>query len=67
MDNSAEAADFSEAMLLEQVKGRGNSSWEASSKIFGKYAFNMKLAARQIYSYGRFGIKRSKELVLARK
>lgn len=44
MDNSAEAADFSEAMLLEQVKGRGNSSWEASSKIFGKYAFNMKLA-----------------------
>lgn len=46
MDNSAEAADFSEAMLLEQVKGRGNSSWEASSKIFGKYAFNMKLAGK---------------------
>lgn len=28
---------------ISSVKGRGNSSWEASYKIFGKYAFNIKL------------------------
>lgn len=45
MDNSA-SGSFSEAMPLEQVKGRGNSSWEASQKLFGKYAFNMKLDSK---------------------
>lgn len=45
MDNSASGA-FSDAMLLEQIKGRGNSSWEASQKLFGKYAFNMKLDSK---------------------
>lgn len=33
----------SDALVLSQVKGRGNSSWEASATLFGKYAFNMKL------------------------
>ncbi|MGN1131475.1 MAG: CotH kinase family protein, partial [Ruminococcus sp.] len=28
---------------LGSVKGRGNSSWEASYKLFGKYAYNIKL------------------------
>lgn len=28
---------------LESIKGRGNSSWEASQKIYGKYAYNIKL------------------------
>lgn len=35
--------EFSSAMALESVKGRGNSSWEASARRFGKYAYNMKL------------------------
>lgn len=35
--------EVSEALVLSQVKGRGNSSWEASATLFGKYAFNMKL------------------------
>lgn len=45
MDNTA-SGEFSEAMLLEQIKGRGNSSWEASQQLFGKYAFNMKLDSK---------------------
>ncbi len=45
MDNTA-SGEFSEAMLLEQIKGRGNSSWEASQELFGKYAFNMKLDSK---------------------
>ena len=28
---------------LDQIKGRGNSSWEASCRYFGKYAYNIKL------------------------
>ena len=28
---------------LKKIKGRGNSSWEASNEIFGKYAFNITL------------------------
>ncbi|WP_294909327.1 CotH kinase family protein [uncultured Ruminococcus sp.] len=35
----------SDALDLSQVKGRGNSSWEASATLFGKYAFNMKLSS----------------------
>lgn len=35
--------EVSEALVLSQVKGRGNSSWKASATLFGKYAFNMKL------------------------
>lgn len=29
--------------VLAQIKGRGNSSWEASCRYFGKYAYNIKL------------------------
>ncbi|MDY4812260.1 MAG: starch-binding protein, partial [Ruminococcus sp.] len=29
--------------ILSSVKGRGNSSWEASYKEFGKYAYNIKI------------------------
>ncbi|MBR3988664.1 MAG: CotH kinase family protein, partial [Clostridia bacterium] len=29
--------------VLKKIKGRGNSSWEASHKIVGKYAFNITL------------------------
>ena len=29
---------------LKKIKGRGNSSWEASYKVIGKYAFNITLA-----------------------
>ncbi len=28
---------------LKKIKGRGNSSWEASYQVFGKYAFNLTL------------------------
>lgn len=43
MRNDTATPAFTSSMALSSVKGRGNSSWEASSKIFGKYAFNMKL------------------------
>lgn len=43
MDNDPETPEISSAMALESVKGRGNSSWEASARRFGKYAYNMKL------------------------
>lgn len=33
-------------MTLAQIKGRGNSSWEASGKLFGKYAYNIKLSSK---------------------
>lgn len=33
----------SAVLKLSQVKGRGNSSWGASTVLFGKYAYNMKL------------------------
>lgn len=44
--NSDGTSTISSAMALDTVKGRGNSSWEASYKFFGKYAFNMKLAKK---------------------
>ena len=30
---------------LKSIKGRGNSSWQASCEIFGKYAYNISLGA----------------------
>lgn len=33
-------------ITLKKIKGRGNSSWEASYKLTGKYAFNITLAAK---------------------
>lgn len=32
--------------LLAQIKGRGNSSWEASYRCFGKYSYNIKLGSK---------------------
>ena len=32
-----------ENTTLKKIKGRGNSSWEASCRIIGKYAFNITL------------------------
>lgn len=46
MDNTSNTANFSSAMGLDTVKGRGNSSWKASATMFGKYAFNMKLKSK---------------------
>lgn len=46
MTNDTATAEFSTAMSLDSVKGRGNSSWEASAKRFGKYAYNMKLSEK---------------------
>lgn len=46
MDNTSGTANFSSAMGLDTVKGRGNSSWKASATMFGKYAFNMKLKSK---------------------
>lgn len=33
-------------ITLKKIKGRGNSSWEASNSLIGKYAFNITLAAK---------------------
>lgn len=50
----------SDALDLSQVKGRGNSSWEASALLFGKYAFNMKLSS----ATSLFGLPKSKSFCL---
>lgn len=34
-----------DVQTLSQIKGRGNSTWDASSKHYGKYAYNIKLAS----------------------
>lgn len=34
-----------DVQTLAQIKGRGNSTWEASGKYYGKYAYNIKLAS----------------------
>lgn len=43
MSNDTATPVFSNELAIDSVKGRGNSSWQASNKVFGKYAFNMKL------------------------
>lgn len=43
MSNDTATPVFSDALVIDTVKGRGNSSWQASNEVFGKYAFNMKL------------------------
>lgn len=43
MSNDTDTPVFSDALAVDSIKGRGNSSWEASCRCFGKYAFNMKL------------------------
>ena len=60
MSNDSEVAKFSDTLALSQVKGRGNSSWEASTKIFGKYAYNMKLDEKT----SLFGMDKSKSWCL---
>lgn len=44
-DTTDPTKQFSAAMGLSSIKGRGNSSWKASAMNFGKYAFNMKLTS----------------------
>lgn len=44
-DTTDPTKQFSAAMGLSSIKGRGNSSWKASAMEFGKYAFNMKLSS----------------------
>lgn len=46
MSNDTATANFSNALGLSSIKGRGNSSWKASAQVFGKYAFNMKLSSK---------------------
>ncbi|MCH5297223.1 MAG: CotH kinase family protein [Ruminococcus sp.] len=31
---------------IDKIKGRGNSSWEASGKLYGKYAYNIKFDSK---------------------
>lgn len=50
----------SSMMGLAQVKGRGNSSWGASTVLFGKYAFNMKFDSTQ----SLLGLPKSKSYCL---
>lgn len=45
---------------LEQIKGRGNSSWEAAQKLFYKYPYNIKLASKTKL----FGMAKSKKWCL---
>lgn len=45
MTVSNEGKIVNEVQTLSQIKGRGNSTWEASGKHYGKYAYNIKLAS----------------------
>ena len=45
---------------LEQIKGRGNSSWEAAQKLFYKYPYNLKFASK----VKLFGMSKSKKWCL---
>lgn len=45
MTVSNEGKIVNDVQTLAQIKGRGNSTWEASGKEYGKYAYNIKLAS----------------------
>lgn len=45
---------------LDQIKGRGNSSWEAAQKLFYKYPYNIKLSSKTKL----FGMAKSKKWCL---
>ena len=47
-------------VALDQIKGRGNSSWEAAQKLFYKYPYNIKLGKKTAL----FGMKKSKKWCL---
>ena len=38
-----DGALIAKTAVLKKIKGRGNSSWQASAELFGKYAFNITL------------------------
>lgn len=59
MDNSNSAV-FSNDLAISSLKGRGNSSWEAAAKLFGKYAYNIKLSK----ATGLLGLPKSKSYCL---
>ncbi len=40
---SADGTVDIQASAIKKIKGRGNSSWEASARLFGKYAYNLNL------------------------
>ena len=45
---------------LTQIKGRGNSSWEAAQRLFYKYPYNIKLESK----VALYGMKKSKKWCL---
>ena len=47
-------------VALSQIKGRGNSSWEAAQRLFYKYPYNIKLDKKTAL----FGMKKSKKWCL---
>lgn len=48
------------SVTLAQIKGRGNSSWEAAQRLFQKYPYNIKLDTK----VALFGMKKSKKWCL---
>lgn len=51
---------------IKKIKGRGNSSWEASTVIFGKYAYNLTLSdAVNLFGLAGSGNKNKKYCLLA--
>lgn len=49
-----------EQVGLEQIKGRGNSSWKAAQQLFYKYPYNIKLDSK----VKLFGMEKSKKWCL---
>lgn len=40
---SEDGKQLNKENVIKKIKGRGNSSWEASMRIYGKYAYNINL------------------------
>lgn len=59
------SADLTTA-AIKKLKGRGNSSWEASARIFGKYAYNLTLSSKaNLLGVAGSGNKNKKYCLLA--
>lgn len=46
MSITAKDGAICDNVAIEKIKGRGNSSWEASGKLYGKYAYNVKFTSK---------------------
>lgn len=46
MSITANNGEICDQVDIEKIKGRGNSSWQASGEVYGKYAYNVKFTSK---------------------